>query len=110
MSKGHYIALLNQKCLKLSERLEKHLYTRFVIGHDRTGSQMDVTLEVYDTSGRKLWERSETGIPTDQTYVVDWDLTVGSGSKLRTGVYLYRVLVSSNGSTKASQAKKLIVL
>lgn len=84
--------------------------TRFVIGHDRTGSQMDVTLEVYDTSGRKLWERSETGIPTDQTYVVDWDLTVGSGSKLRTGVYLYRVLVSSNGSTKASQAKKLIVL
>ena len=84
-------------------------YTRFVINHDRTGSQMDVALEVFDTSGRKLWERTETGIPTDQTYVVEWDLTTGSG-RLRTGVYLYRVLISSNGSTQASQAKKLIVL
>ena len=84
-------------------------YTRFVINHDRTGSQMDVALEVFDTAGRKLWERTETGIPTDQTYVVEWDLTTGSG-RLRTGVYLYRVLISSNGSTQASQAKKLIVL
>jgi hypothetical protein len=42
--------------------------------------------------------------------VVNWDLSVGNGSQLRTGVYLYRVLVSSNGSSKATQAKKLIVL
>lgn len=84
--------------------------TRFVISHDRAGSQMDVELEVFDTSGRKLWSKTESGVPTDQTYVVDWDLTIGSGSRLRTGVYLYRVLVSSNGSTKASAARKLIVL
>lgn len=84
--------------------------TQFVITHDRTGSQMDVILEVYDTSGRKLWVHDESGVPTDQTYVVDWDLTIGSGSRLHTGVYLYRMLISSNGSTKASKAKKLIVL
>ncbi len=84
--------------------------TSFVISHDRTGSQIDVTLEVFDTSGRKLWEQTESGIPTGQTYVVNWDLNVGSGSQLRTGVYLYRVVVSSNGSSKATQAKKLIVL
>lgn len=84
--------------------------TRFIISHDRAGSQMDVELEVFDTSGRKLWGKTETGVPTDYTYVIDWDLTTGSGSRLRTGVYLYRVLVSNNGSTKASIAKKLIVL
>lgn len=84
--------------------------TRFVISHDRTGSEMDVELEIFDTSGRKLWGRTETGLPTDHTYTIDWDLTTGSGSRLRTGVYFYRILVSSNGSKQASQARKLIVL
>ena len=84
--------------------------TQFLITHDRTGSQMDVELEIFDASGRKLWGRTETGIPTGQTYTIDWDLTTSSGSRLRTGVYLYRVLISSNGSSQASQAKKLIIL
>ena len=84
--------------------------TSFVISHDRAGSEVDVELEVFDTSGRLLWRKSETGIPTDHTYTIDWDLTTGSGSRLKTGVYLYRVLISNNGSSKASQTKKLIVL
>jgi len=84
--------------------------TSFVISHDRAGSEVDVELEVFDTSGRLLWRKSETGISTDHTYTIDWDLTTGSGSRLKTGVYLYRVLISNNGSSKASQAKKLIVL
>ena len=84
--------------------------TSFVISHDRAGSEVDVELEVFDTSGRLLWKKSETGIPTDHTYTIDWDLTTGNGSRLKTGVYLYRVLISSNGSSKASQAKKLIIL
>ena len=84
--------------------------TSFVISHDRAGSEVDVELEVFDTSGRLLWRKSETGIPTDHTYTIDWDLTTGSGSRLKTGVYLYRVLISNNGSSKASQAKKLIIL
>lgn len=84
--------------------------TSFVISHDRAGSEVDVELEVYDTSGRLLWRKSETGIPTDHTYTIDWDLTTGNGSRLKTGVYLYRVLIGNNGSSKASQAKKLIVL
>ena len=84
--------------------------TRFLITHDRIGSQMDFVLEVFDTSGRILWRRSETGVPTDQTYAIDWDLTTSNGSRLRTGIYLYRVLISSNGSTQATAAQKLIVI
>jgi len=84
--------------------------TRFVISHDRTGSEIGVVLEIFDMAGRKLWEKSETGVPADNTYIVDWDLTVGSGSRLHTGVYLYRLLVSSNGSTQATNAQKLIVI
>lgn len=88
---------------------ERH-NTRFIIVHDRTGSEMDVTLEIFDPSGRKLWERAESGLPTDQTYVVDWDMTVSGGHRLRTGVYFYRVLVSSGGSRQATKARKLIVI
>ena len=84
--------------------------TQFIVTHDRNGSSMDVELEIFDTSGRKLWGKTESGIPTDNTYTIDWDLTTSSGSRLRTGVYLYRVLISSNGSSQASEAKKLIVL
>ena len=84
--------------------------TSFIISHDRTGSEVDIELEVFDTSGRLLWKKSETGIPTDHTYTIDWDLTTGNGYRLKTGVYLYRVLISNNGSSKASQAKKLIIL
>ena len=85
-------------------------YTQFIVTHDRNGSSIDVELEIFDTSGRKLWGKTESGIPTDNTYTIDWDLTTSSGSRLRTGVYLYRVLISSNGSSQASEAKKLIVL
>jgi len=84
--------------------------TSFIINHDRTGSQMDVALEVFDASGRLLWVKQETGVSTDSTYTIDWDLTTSSGSPMQTGVYLYRVLVSSDGSKKASKAQKLIIL
>ena len=84
--------------------------TSFRIIHDRTGSEMEIRLDVFDTSGRHLWTRTETGVPANNAYTVDWDLTVNSGSRLRTGLYLYRLSISSDGSTYATKAKKLIVI
>ncbi len=84
--------------------------TSFIIMHDRTGSTIDVVLDIYDTSGRHLWSYGESGVSTDNTYTMDWDLTVDGGRRLQTGVYLYRVRISSDGSSHASKAKKLIVL
>ncbi len=84
--------------------------TTFRIIHDRTGSAMDVVLDVFDISGRHLWSHSETGVSTDNTYTIDWDLTVDDGRRLSTGVYLYRLRIASDGSSYASKAKKLIIL
>lgn len=84
--------------------------TTFIINHDRTGSDMDVDIDVYDISGRWMWSHSESGVSTSQTYTIDWDLTTGSGRKLQTGVYVYRVRIASGGSSKVSKAKKLIVI
>ena len=71
---------------------------------------MNVDLEVFDTSGRLLWRHSEAGVPSDNTYTIDWDLTTNTGFKLQTGIYLYRAQISSDGSSKASKAKKLIII
>lgn len=84
--------------------------TTFIINHDRAGSEMNVELEVFDTSGRLLWHSAETGVSTDNTYTLDWNLTTDAGRRLQTGVYLYRVLISTDGSRKSSQAQKLIVI
>ncbi|MBQ8486678.1 MAG: type IX secretion system sortase PorU [Prevotella sp.] len=83
--------------------------TTFLISHDRSGSQVDVQLDVFDTSGRQLWQHTETGLPTDQSYTISWDLCTSGGHRLQTGVYLYRVSLSSGGSTQTSMAKKLII-
>ena len=84
--------------------------TSFRILHDRTGSNVDVVLDVFDISGRLLWTYSEGGVSLDNCYTVDWDLSVDGGRRLQTGVYLYRLRISSDGSTYASKAKKLIIL
>ncbi len=84
--------------------------TTFIITHDRTGSNIDVTIELYDMSGRQLWSYSESGVSTSSAYTVDWDLSVDGGRKLHTGVYLYRVLISSDSSKQVSQTRKLIIL
>ena len=84
--------------------------TTFIISHDRIGSEMDVELEIFDVSGRQLWKHAETGVAADGAMTIDWDLTVDGGQRLQTGVYLYRVRVSCDGSNTASKAKKLIVI
>ena len=84
--------------------------TTFIIGHDRTGSPIDVELDIYDLSGRLLWRHTEHGVSTTASYTIDWDLTTDGGQQLQTGVYLYRVQIGNEGSKYASKAKKLIII
>lgn len=84
--------------------------TTFIATHDRPGAEVNVMIEIFDMSGRILHVINETSIPETQTTAVPWDLTTGNGSRLQTGVYLYRVSISGGGSNAASKAKKLIVI
>lgn len=84
--------------------------TTFILNHDRIGSNLDVVIEVYDVAGRQLWRHAEKGVSDTGQYTQRWDLTTDGGSPLGTGVYLYRVKVSSDGSGFASKVKKLIII
>jgi hypothetical protein len=83
--------------------------TSFVITHDRSTTEADVVLEIFDTSGREIFKRVDKGIATDGTMIMDWDLSVSGGSRLHTGVYIYRIQMNGNGSS-GSYANKLIIL
>ena len=80
--------------------------TSFVMMHDRVGSSLTVTMDVFDLSGRQLWKHTETGTPSDSTYTLSWDLRIDGGSRLQTGVYLCRFQLDGG----SSKTVKLIVL
>ena len=84
--------------------------TTFRITHDRANSPMDVVIDIFDISGRHLWSYNESGTYSNNTISIDWDLCTDGGRRLHTGVYLYRVRLSSDGSSYISKANKLIVL
>ena len=63
-----------------------------------------------DASGRLLWTKQESGTASDNSYTVTWNLTLDNGLPLQTGVYLYRIRMSSGGSSWVSKAKKMIVV
>lgn len=84
--------------------------TGFRIIHDRVGSNMEIILDIFDMAGHHLWQHTEHGTPVDNSYIINWDLCVDGGRRLHTGVYLYRIRISSNGSGQTSKAKKLIII
>ena len=84
--------------------------TTFVVEHNFCGADLDLAIDIMDTSGRLLWSTSESGTATTNTIAYKWDLCTDSGAKLNTGIYLYRINLSSNGSSYASKAKKLLII
>lgn len=84
--------------------------TQFCIVSDRINTDVDLVIDVFDISGRHLWSHAETSTPSSGTIFIDWDLSMSSGGRLSTGVYLYRVRMRSEGSSYISKAKKLIII
>ena len=79
--------------------------TQFVITHDRPGSELKVTLDVFDLGGRQLWRQTDTVMATNDTVTIDWNLNVAGGSRLHTGLYLCRLTLNDVDS----QTIKLLI-
>lgn len=84
--------------------------TTFVLTHDRPNCELDVTIMVYDYSGRVLWQHQESGTSSNNYYYVDWDLKTNNGQKLVPGIYLYKASISSGGSKETTQARKIVIV
>ena len=84
--------------------------TTFIVNHDRAGSMIDLEIDVFDLSGRPIWTYTEHGTASQGTCTVDWNLTGSNGSRVQTGVYVYRVRLGSDGSSMISKSQKLVVV
>ncbi len=85
--------------------------TYFYVTHDRPDANITVKIDVYSLSGAKLWSYEESGYSDTFTAVpIQWNLVTSSGSKLPPGVYIYKASISSDGSTEATESKKMIIL
>ncbi|MBO5679050.1 MAG: type IX secretion system sortase PorU [Bacteroidaceae bacterium] len=85
-------------------------HTTFLLTHDRPETEVSISIEVFDFSGRILWRHDEQAITPANNYSVGWDLITSSGQPLGTGVYLYRATVTSPTGTSASRVRKLTIL
>lgn len=83
--------------------------TTFLFNYDRPGSTCTFRIEVFDLSGRLLWEHTEQGASAGTTYAIPWNLTTGAGVPLQTGVYLYRAGLSCDGSKESTETQKLVI-
>ena len=83
----------------------------FRLSHNRPESQMNVTIMVYDISGKLQWKQDVQGASDlFKDYIVSWDLTNMRGARLRPGVYFYQAAISTHKSKEATKANKLIIL
>ena len=86
-------------------------YVNFMISHDLPESTINVEIQVFDISGRLIWNHIESGSSEMFDYYrVQWNLTTGAGGRLRPGVYVYRAVIKSDKSTEVSKSNKLIIL
>ena len=84
--------------------------TTFRIVHDRIGSDIDVSIEVYDMAGRMVWTAKDVYTPSDNMVEIPWNLCSNEGNKVATGVYLYRARIDDENGGHTSKTNKLIVL
>ena len=86
-------------------------YVDFMISHNLPESNIKVEIQVFDVMGRLQWKYEESGYSElFQYYKIRWNLTNGSGARLRPGIYVYRAVISNNKFNEVSKSKKLIIL
>lgn len=82
----------------------------FYIRHDMPDATLNVTFEVYDMMGRRVWTSSVTDrSDMFQSAPIKWDLRTLGGQRVQRGIYIYRAIVKTESSVIRSHAKRIAV-
>ncbi len=84
--------------------------TTFMLNHTRPGEELNISLEIFNLSGRIVlqWSASVMSTGTTIPYFV-WDGTDASGGNLDDGMYVYKVTVKDENGGETSTVQKLII-
>ena len=74
-------------------------------------SELEITLDIFDLSGRNVVTLKQFDTSTSFTInPIYWDGTNGNGMFLRKGIYIYRIIAKDNAGKIASGSNKLVIL
>jgi len=84
--------------------------THFVFEHNHPNEQLDAQINIYNISGILVRTLNQSFMPTgSRTNQLDWDGTDNSGAKLPSGVYVYRLNLSTQNGIQSSAYQKLVI-
>ena len=78
--------------------------TNIIVTHDREDEIISMTVDVYDLSGRRIWSRT-----SENSTLINWNLTTDTGQQVPNGMYIYRVSVKDGKKITSSRANKMVV-
>jgi hypothetical protein len=86
-------------------------FTYFQFEHNKAGSVLSVTLDIYDLSGRRI-RTFEQNLYMEgyRSSPIEWDLKDENGNTLRSGIYPYRIRVQDESGLLTDGFQKLIIL
>ena len=85
--------------------------THFVFEHNHPFEQLDVQIEIYNISGGLVRKINDNLTTTDsRTVEITWDGTDSGGNRLPSGVYVYRLILSTDKGYKSSAYQKLVIV
>jgi hypothetical protein len=83
--------------------------TIFQLTTDRMQSALNITIDVFDVTGRKVWTKSDISESETNIYNVTWNLQSADGS-VPPGVYVARASVAYGNGSHAHKAVKFVVV
>lgn len=79
--------------------------TNIIVEHDRPESILNTLIEIFDLSGRKIWQFEQSNADN-----VQWDLLGADGVKVKSGIYFYKVSISTSNSEVYSKTNKMLII
>lgn len=84
--------------------------THFVFEHNHPAEELNIKLMIYDAAGRTVKEIDQKFTPSgSRTNEITWDGTDESGTRLPSGVYVYRMMLSTEQGFKSTAYQKLVI-
>ena len=85
--------------------------TTFVFEHNHPDEQLDAKISIYNIAGGLVKNIEQTFIPEgSRTSTLTWDGTDNNGARLPSGVYVYRLNISTDKGFQSSAYQKLVIV
>ncbi len=85
--------------------------TTFIFEHNHPDEQLDAKISIYNVAGGLVKNIQQTFIPEgSRTNTITWDGTDNNGARLPSGVYVYRLNISTDKGFQSSAYQKLVIV